>query len=109
MFQHIWRLYFSGSIGRYAGHPFDNFVVAKGVSRLGEKEIEDVVRECKAVAGARGLISESDFSFTMNFQLTSRNGSNECFASACRSSEDGHVGTEISLSRELSLYWISRS
>lgn len=62
VFQQIWKLYFSGSIGRYAGHPFDNFVVAKGVSRLDAEGIEEVVRECKAVAGARGLISECKIS-----------------------------------------------
>ena len=59
VYRHIWTLYFEGKIGKLAGHPFANFVVAKGVGRLDREGIQGVVRECKAVSGGRGLISMS--------------------------------------------------
>lgn len=57
VFQSMWTLYFVGKIGKFAGHPYANFVVAKGVARLDVEGVENVVKECRAVAGARGLIS----------------------------------------------------
>ena len=60
VFQQLWSVYFVGKIGKFAGHPYANFTVAKGVSRLDAEEVEGVIRECKAVSGARGLISESE-------------------------------------------------
>jgi hypothetical protein len=57
VFEAIWSLYFQGKIGKLAGHPYANFVVARGVERLEKEEIEEVVRECKAVSGGKVLIS----------------------------------------------------
>lgn len=58
MFKPYWKTYFEGKVGKFAGHPFANFVVAKGISRLDVEGVEGVIRECKAVAGGRALISE---------------------------------------------------
>jgi nucleolar protein 9 len=58
IFEYIWHLYFEGKVGRLAGHPFANFAVSRGVGRLDEQGVREVVRECRAVAGGRGLISE---------------------------------------------------
>lgn len=57
-FKQLWSVYFVGKIGKFAGHPYANFTVAKGVSRLDADGVEEVVRECKAVSGGRVLISE---------------------------------------------------
>ena len=54
----VWALYFEGKIGKLATHPFANFVVAQGVGRLDVAQIEQVVKECRAVAGGKGMISE---------------------------------------------------
>lgn len=35
-----------------------NFVVARGVGRLGKEGIEKVVGECRSVSGGKALISE---------------------------------------------------
>ncbi|WVR05940.1 hypothetical protein IAU60_002966 [Kwoniella sp. DSM 27419] len=56
IFDALWSTYFQKKLGKLAGHPYANFVVAKGVSRLGEKEIEALVSEIKGVSGGRGLI-----------------------------------------------------
>lgn len=57
VFEQIWSVYFEKQIGKLAIHPMSNFVVAKGVERLGVEGIERVVSECKAVSGGRGIIS----------------------------------------------------
>ncbi|ORY23216.1 armadillo-type protein [Naematelia encephala] len=61
IFEKVWELYFVGKTGKLAGHPYANFVVAKGVSRLEKDGIEAVVKECRSVSGGRGLISEFIF------------------------------------------------
>ena len=58
VFDALWNLYFEGKIGRLAIHPYANFVVAAGVARLDREGVERVVKECRAVNGGRGLISE---------------------------------------------------
>jgi len=69
VFQSLWSLYFAGKIGKYAGHPYANFVVAKGVARLDADGVENVVKECKAVAGARGLVSKFALSIDREIKL----------------------------------------
>ena len=56
VFDRLWAEFLVGKIGKFAGHPYANFAVAKGVSRLDEEGLENVVKECKAVTGGRGLI-----------------------------------------------------
>lgn len=58
LFNVLWRTYFEGKIGKLAGHPYANFVVAKACSRLDADGVRAVVHECRAVAGGRALISE---------------------------------------------------
>lgn len=58
IFSAIWQTYFVGKIGKLAGHPVANFVVASGVSRLDAEGIEVVIKECTDF-GAKALISES--------------------------------------------------
>lgn len=57
VFASIWELYFIGKIGRLAGHPTANYVIAKAVGRLDLAGVEAVVKECRAVAGGKGMIS----------------------------------------------------
>lgn len=57
VFDAIWELYFVGKLGRLAGHPMGNYVVAKGVGRLDVGGLERAVREVQTNAGGRGLIS----------------------------------------------------
>ncbi|KAK8865980.1 hypothetical protein IAR55_001130 [Kwoniella newhampshirensis] len=52
----IWSTYFEKKLGKLAGHPYANFVVAKGVTRLDKEQIEGLVSEIKTVSGGRGLI-----------------------------------------------------
>lgn len=66
MFKSLWTVYFVGKTGKFAGHPFANFVTAKGVSRLDAEGVEQVVKECRAVAGGRSLISGFRSSFTIS-------------------------------------------
>ncbi|WRT64203.1 uncharacterized protein IL334_001132 [Kwoniella shivajii] len=56
IFNALWKAYFVGKLGKLAGHPYANFVVAKGVSRLDKARIEDLVGEVKGNSGGRGLI-----------------------------------------------------
>ncbi|WVQ85259.1 hypothetical protein IAT38_007424 [Cryptococcus sp. DSM 104549] len=56
IFKVIWKTYFQGKLGKLAGHPYSNFVVAKGVARLGKEGIEELVEEVKGSSGGRGLI-----------------------------------------------------
>lgn len=58
IFASIWQTYFVGKVGKLAAHPTANYVVARAVGRMGVAEIEGVVKECKAVAGGKGMISE---------------------------------------------------
>lgn len=58
IFQLVWSTHFEGKIGKLAGHPYANFVVAKGISRLDADGVRGVVQECRAVAGGRALISK---------------------------------------------------
>ena len=60
IFSALWSLYFKGKVGKLAVHPFANFVVAKGVSRLNAEGVESACAECKAVSGGKGMISEHD-------------------------------------------------
>lgn len=57
VFEAIWSAYFQVNIGELATHPFANFVVARGVSRLDAAGVEGVVEECNSLSGGRGLIS----------------------------------------------------
>lgn len=72
VFSALWTTYFVGKIGKLAAHPFANFVVAKGVSRLDQLGLENVIRECAAVSGGRGLISESSLGSLMLMIETAR-------------------------------------
>nr|XP_019015013.1 uncharacterized protein I206_01101 [Kwoniella pini CBS 10737]OCF53794.1 hypothetical protein I206_01101 [Kwoniella pini CBS 10737] len=56
VFKALWRTYFVGKLGKLAGHPYANFVSAKGVSRLDKKGIESLISEVKGNSGGRGLI-----------------------------------------------------
>jgi nucleolar protein 9 len=58
IFTSIWSTYFVGKIGKLAGHPTANYVIARAVGRLGLEELQGVMRECRAVAGGKGMISE---------------------------------------------------
>ena len=58
LFSHVWQTHFEGKIGRYSVHPYANFVVARGVSRLGESGMERAIKQCLHVSGGRGMISE---------------------------------------------------
>lgn len=58
IFSAIWSTYFEKKLGKLAGHPYANFVVAKGVARLDKEQIEGLVGEIKSVSGGRGLISK---------------------------------------------------
>lgn len=58
VFDAIWSTYFEGKLGKLAGHPYANFVVAKGVSRLQLGKIEKLIEEVLGNSGGRGLISE---------------------------------------------------
>ncbi|EIW72780.1 hypothetical protein TREMEDRAFT_67052 [Tremella mesenterica DSM 1558] len=60
IFQAIWKTYFVGNIGKLSIHPFANFVVSKGISRLGAEEMEGVIKECVELQGGTGMISEHD-------------------------------------------------
>lgn len=57
VFDALWELYFVGKLGRLAGHPMGNYVVAKGVGRLGVEQVQAAVGEVQGNAGGRGLIS----------------------------------------------------
>jgi nucleolar protein 9 len=59
VFEAVWELYFVGKLGRLAGHPMGNYVVAKGVGRLDVGGLEGAVKEVQGNAGGRGLISTS--------------------------------------------------
>ncbi|ODO07171.1 hypothetical protein L198_00750 [Cryptococcus wingfieldii CBS 7118] len=56
VFGALWKTYFEGKLGKLAGHPYANFVVAKGVSRLGKDQVEELIKEVKGNSGGRGLI-----------------------------------------------------
>ncbi|WWC86311.1 uncharacterized protein L201_001184 [Kwoniella dendrophila CBS 6074] len=56
IFRSLWKTYFVGKIGKLAGHPYANFVTAKGVSKLNKKQIEQLISEVKGNSGGRGLI-----------------------------------------------------
>ncbi|WVF70512.1 hypothetical protein IAT40_005302 [Kwoniella sp. CBS 6097] len=56
IFNALWSTYFEKKLGKLAGHPYANFVVAKAVARLDSKAIEDLVAEVKGASGGRGLI-----------------------------------------------------
>ncbi|OCF41800.1 hypothetical protein I317_04406 [Kwoniella heveanensis CBS 569] len=56
IFNALWSTYFEKKLGKLAGHPYANFVVAKGVARLDSKAIEGLIAEVKGVSGGRGLI-----------------------------------------------------
>ncbi|WVQ97408.1 hypothetical protein IAU59_004521 [Kwoniella sp. CBS 9459] len=56
IFKALWSTYFEKKLGKLAGHPYANFVVAKGVARLDSEAIESLVAEVKAASGGRGLI-----------------------------------------------------
>ncbi|OWZ68417.1 hypothetical protein AYX14_05478 [Cryptococcus neoformans] len=56
VFDAIWSTYFEGKLGKLAGHPYANFVVAKGVSRLQLGKIEKLIEEVLGNSGGRGLI-----------------------------------------------------
>lgn len=58
VFDAIWSTYFVGKLGKLAGHPYANFVVAKGVSRLELGDIEKLIEEVLGNSGGRGLISK---------------------------------------------------
>lgn len=67
IFKQLWRTYFKGQIGRLAVHPFANFVVAKGISRLEEKGMKKAIKECMGVSGGRGMIKTSRTSVLLAF------------------------------------------
>nr|XP_018267234.1 uncharacterized protein I303_01219 [Kwoniella dejecticola CBS 10117]OBR89392.1 hypothetical protein I303_01219 [Kwoniella dejecticola CBS 10117] len=56
VFKALWKAYFVGKLGKLAGHPYANFVTAKGVSRLDKKGIEALIGEVEGNSGGRGLI-----------------------------------------------------
>ncbi|WVQ70861.1 hypothetical protein IAR50_000386 [Cryptococcus sp. DSM 104548] len=56
VFAALWKTYFEGKLGKLAGHPYANFVVAKGVSRLDKEQVEELIKEVKGNSGGRGLI-----------------------------------------------------
>ncbi|WVW82368.1 hypothetical protein I302_104375 [Kwoniella bestiolae CBS 10118] len=56
VFKALWSAYFVGKLGKLAGHPYANFVTAKGVSRLDKEGIEGLISEVKGNSGGRGLI-----------------------------------------------------
>lgn len=56
MFEALWFTYFDGKIGKLAQHPYANFVVGVGVSRLNAGGVKAAVGEVQAVSGGRGLI-----------------------------------------------------
>ncbi|WVQ62132.1 uncharacterized protein L199_000270 [Kwoniella botswanensis] len=56
VFKALWSAYFVGKLGKLAGHPYANFVTAKGVSRLDKEGIEGLIVEVKGNSGGRGLI-----------------------------------------------------
>ena len=57
IFNVIWCTYFRGKISKLALHPYANFVVARGVSRLDRDGIQNVVAECASLSGGQGFIS----------------------------------------------------
>lgn len=56
VFEALWKTYFVGKIGKWAGHPYANFVVAAGISRLDGKQVRSAIKEIKAVSGGKGLV-----------------------------------------------------
>ncbi|CAD6571315.1 MAG: Nucleolar protein 9 [Tremellales sp. Tagirdzhanova-0007] len=56
IFNVIWCTYFRGKISKLALHPYANFVVARGVSRLDRDGIQNVVAECASLSGGQGFI-----------------------------------------------------
>ncbi|WVN85380.1 uncharacterized protein L203_100525 [Cryptococcus depauperatus CBS 7841] len=52
----LWETYFEGKLGKLAGHPYANFVVAKGVARLDKEKVVKLIEEVKGNSGGRGLI-----------------------------------------------------
>ena len=56
IFAALWSAYFVGKIGKWAGHPFANFVVAAGVTRLDGKQVRAAIKEIKSVSGGKPLI-----------------------------------------------------
>ncbi|WOO85269.1 Nucleolar protein 9 [Vanrija pseudolonga] len=56
VFQALWFTYFDGKIGKLAQHPYANFAVGVGVSRLNAGAAKAAVGEVQAVSGGRGLI-----------------------------------------------------
>lgn len=59
VFKALWKTYFIGKLGKLAPHPYANYVVAAGVSRLDAAGIEAAVSEIQGVSGGRGLIKTS--------------------------------------------------
>ncbi len=56
-FDKIWKVYFISRIGKLAGHPTGNFVVASGIGRLDEAGLKVAIAEIHGF-GASTLISE---------------------------------------------------
>nr|ODO02798.1 hypothetical protein L204_01539 [Cryptococcus depauperatus CBS 7855] len=46
-FSALWETYFEGKLGKLAGHPYANFVVAKGVARLDKEKVVKLIEEVK--------------------------------------------------------------
>ena len=45
VFDNLWSTYFQGKLSRLAVHPVANFVVAKALSRVNEKQLQELLTE----------------------------------------------------------------
>lgn len=56
VFKALWKTYVADKFGKLATHPYANYVVAAGVSRLDASGLLSAVEEIKGSSGGRGLI-----------------------------------------------------
>lgn len=53
VFSALWNSFFKGKLHRLAGNAVANFVVAVGIGRVDEEQLEDLVKEVRAIATER--------------------------------------------------------
>lgn len=67
VYKALWKTYFRKKLGKLASHPYANFVVAKGVSRLSADGLKEAIAEVQAVGGGKALIKTARTSVLVAF------------------------------------------
>lgn len=67
IYKALWKTYFRKKLGKFASHPYANFVVAKGVSRLSADGLSEAIAEVKSVGGGKALIKTARTSVLVAF------------------------------------------